>query len=492
MHSFEQHLNILLVFFVYGLAFFSMGIALTLEAGRSPLLAERRLLKPLAAFGLLHGSHEWLEIYLHQADFLGAPFPIFVGWIRVVWLAISFVPLVVFGVIGLNLSLKRKFFEIYLGIFLLAIFYVAVLLIARADPLRADALSRYMLAIPGGCVASLALYSRSKRIETEVRQPLSARFRWAGIGFGVYGLSQIFVPQTDLLLGNIVNSGLFLDLTGIPIQVIRAGAALFVTINLIQAIQQVENERERQLQSAQKDKVEAMERVQQELLNREALRQELLRHIVIAQEEERSRIARELHDETAQILTAFSLNLATLQELVKRRPNAAEILVRLQELRRQMSTGIYRLVHDLRPAQLDDLGLGPALQHLCDQFDRQGVQVSLKVSGEQQRLDPLVETVLFRVAQEALSNVNRHAGVDRARMQLLYGTSLVELVVEDDGIGFDPEEDLVPPHGWGLAGMRERAESIGGELHIYSRPGKGTHIEISIPILEPLLIKEKT
>jgi signal transduction histidine kinase len=491
MHSFEQHLNILLVFFVYGLAFFSMGIALTLEAGRSPLLAERRLLKPLAAFGLLHGAHEWFEIFLHQAEFLNAPFPIIVEWVRVGWLAVSFIPLVIFGVMGLNLFFyQRKFLEFYASAFLLVIFFVFAFFLGQSNPVRADALSRYMLAIPGGILAAFALYSRSNRIETEERPYLAARFRWASAGFGIYGLSQIFVPQTDLFFGNIMYSGIFLELTGIPIQVVRAASALFITINLIKAIQRVEREREQQLQSAQQEKLLAMERIQDELLKREALRQELLRHIVIAQEEERSRIARELHDETAQVLTAFSLDLATLRELSKRRTNILDILDRLQSLTRQMSQGIYRLVRDLRPAQLDDLGLPPALQHLCDQFERQGLQASIEISGGQQRLDPLVETVLFRIAQEALSNVNRHARVNQARMHLQYDENLVILKIEDEGIGFDPQEDLTPPHGWGLAGMRERAQSVGGELQIHSKHGRGTLVEISIPVVERLIYEE--
>jgi signal transduction histidine kinase len=492
MHSIEQHLYILIVFFVYGLAFFSMGIALTLETGRSPLLAERRLLKPLAAFGLLHGSHEWFEIYLHQAEFLGAPSAIIIDWIRVGWLAVSLIPLVIFGVMGMNLLLKRKFLELYASAFLLVTFFLLVIFAAQENPVWADVLARYMLAIPGGILAALALYSRANRISAAGRKELSARFRWTSVGFGLYGLSQIFVPQTDLLLGNVLYSGLFLELTGIPIQVVRAGAAIFITINLIKAIQQVEREREQQLQSAQDEKLEAMERVQQELLNRESLRQDLLRHIVIAQEEERARIARELHDETSQLLTAFSLDLATLKEMSKRRPNISEVLDRLQKLSREMSQGLYRLVLDLRPAQLDDLGLVPALQHLCDQFGSQGLQVSLEINGDKQRLDPLVETVLFRVSQEALSNVTRHAKVDHASVSLSFIQGLVSLKVADKGIGFDTGKRLTPPHGWGLEGMRERAISIGGILDIRSKPGNGTEVEITIPIMEKVNVEETT
>jgi signal transduction histidine kinase len=492
MPFFGQHINILIVYFIYGLAFFSMGIALTLEGYRSPMLAERRLLKPLAAFGLLHGAHEWFEIFLLHATFLGAPFPATVEWLRVGWLAISFVPLVVFGIMGVNLLIKKRFFEYYVSILLLVIFIIFSYFLAQDSYVMTDALSRYILAIPGGILAALALFSRATRVEAAGRKQLSARFRWAAAGFGTYGLSQIFVPQADLLLGNILYSGLFLEFTGLPIQVVRAGAALFITINLIGAIQQVEREREQQLRTAQKDKLEAMERVQQELLNRETLRQELLRHIVIAQEEERARISRELHDETAQILTALSLDLASLKDISKKQPKVSDIIDRLQNLCRDMSHGIYRLVNDLRPAQLDDLGLVPALKYLCDQCSHLGLRVSLDISGNQKRLDPLVETVLFRVAQEGLSNVSRHANINQASISLAYCDGKVIMNVSDKGIGFDPEERLIPPHGWGLEGMRERAESIGGVLVIRSEPGKGTVVEISIPIIQEDVMKEQT
>lgn len=163
-----------------------------------------------------------------------------------------------------------------------------------------------------------------------------------------------------------------------------------------------------------------------------------------------------------------------------------QIIDRLQGLTRQMSQGIYRLVHDLRPAQLDDLGLVPALQYLSDEHKRTGLKVLLAVEGPVQRLDPLVETVCFRVAQEALTNVARHAQIDHARLSLCFQTNQVVLRVQDYGVGFH-NQNSAGRRGWGLAGMRERVESVGGELHLRSAPGKGTLVEVSIPIQEARL-----
>jgi signal transduction histidine kinase len=175
--------------------------------------------------------------------------------------------------------------------------------------------------------------------------------------------------------------------------------------------------------------------------------------------------------------------LATLRELTRRKPQIKNIVNKLQVLSRQMSQGLYSMVHDLRPAQLDDLGLVAAIKSLLDGECRpKGLQVTFEVSGKQRRIDSLIETVLFRVTQEALTNVTRHAETDQASVQLDYAPGTVTLGVLDSGKGFDPNEPLHPPRGWGLEGMRERVESVGGQLVLCSAPGHGTTIEVIIPL----------
>jgi len=154
---------------------------------------------------------------------------------------------------------------------------------------------------------------------------------------------------------------------------------------------------------------------------------------------------------------------------------------RLQALCKQMSQDLYRLVHDLRPAQLDDLGLIPAIQYLKDSSALQGLDVSLEVEGKNRRLDSIVETVLFRVVQEALNNVLRHAQARQAHVLIQFSPQEIILKISDSGIGFSPELSLNPPHGWGLAGMRERVDLIGGQLKIGSEPGRGVIVEVTVP-----------
>jgi signal transduction histidine kinase len=479
--------DIVFIFFIYGLAFFTMGIALSLETFRAPRLAERRVLRPLAIFGLLHGMHEWIEILLLQGVWLGVPIPEQINWLRYTMLVISFIPLIYFGLLMLFEPDRGIGFPIAIVIGMLCLYAAVLVLVTRLRPdllfSPADTLARYFLAVPGGILAGLGLRKRAAQVEKEGRTDISRRFRWAALGFGLYGLTQIFVGPIDMFPANIINSGVFVSIAGFPVQLVRAAMAILVTVNLIRAIQVVEREREEQLLAAQQERLEALEQVRRDLEEREALRRELLRHTVIAQEEERSRIARELHDETAQFLTALSLNLATLRNLLPEQRQTIDLIDGLQAQTRQMSQGIYRLVHDLRPAQLDDLGLVPALQYLAEEENkRAGLQVAIRVEGHRQRLDPLLETVFFRVAQEALTNVVRHAQCDQASVELVFKPELVILRVHDQGVGIKASEANSPERGWGLAGMQERVEAVEGQLHISSPQDGGTIVEVIIPI----------
>jgi two-component system sensor histidine kinase UhpB len=310
--------------------------------------------------------------------------------------------------------------------------------------------------------------------------------------FLAYSITQVFVAPSGIFPAQLINSAVFMQWVGLPIQLLRAVLAVGITLSLMQAIKLAEEERQRQFLAVQQERLDALEQVRQDLLERASFRRQLLRHTVIAQEEERQRIASELHDETAQLLTAISLNLATLEGWAPDRPRVKPLVDRLQALIRQMSEGIYRMVHDLRPAQLDDLGLVAALQFLADKTNHiSGIHVTVNQRGTYQRLDPLVETVLFRVAQEALTNIVRHAQVNAALVELYYEEHQVRLDICDKGIGFDEDAELLPPHGWGLAGMRERAESIGGEFMLRSIPGEGTEVSVVIPLINaPILDRE--
>ena len=295
---------------------------------------------------------------------------------------------------------------------------------------------------------------------------------------GFYALTHLFVHPIAMFPANVINADSFRAVMGFPIQVVRTMAAVVITVCLLRATQMTEESRKAELLAAQQARLDALEEQQ-------ALRRELLRHTVRAQEDERARIARELHDETAQTLSAFTLELATLRNDKLQKPDVKETVERLQTLSRDMSQGLYRLVHDLRPAQLDDLGLVPALRFLIEQdCCPLGMRIDFEIGGTPRRLNSLVETVLFRVGQEALTNLARHAQVQEGRVEIVYAEKDITLRVQDRGRGFDPTENFHPPHGWGLAGMKERVELVDGTLHVISAPGQGTTIEVCVPLNE--------
>ncbi len=482
------------VYFIYGLAFFSMGLAILLELRRAPMLGGAHVLGPLAFFGFVHGSHEWLEVGLMVRQWFGIVDPTYAYLLRLGMLVVSFAALAYYGLNVLRpegSSRSPSNSAAVLGLLVLyALLELGTSIFHPAHAAHwyehADALARYTLAVPGAWMASLALFRQAQQLQmaVEKRQLLAWSLRLAGAGFGVYGLSQILVAPTDIFPATYLNSAIFLAWAGFPIQAVRAVMAGLITVGLIRAIQLVEGERRQQLLEAQEARLQALEQVQHELVEREALRRELLQHTVIAQEDERARIARELHDETSQFLTALRLDLATLENTLSKQHKAKTILKRLHTLSQQMSHGIYRMVRDLRPAQLDDLGLVAALIFLADEASEMGLEVQVTVEGERRRMNPLIETVLFRIAQEALTNVARHAGSGEASVIIHLSPASVNMVIEDQGVGFNPAETQRPPHGWGLVGMRERAESVGGSLELDSAPGRGTRVQVIVPLIE--------
>jgi two-component system, NarL family, sensor histidine kinase UhpB len=210
-------------------------------------------------------------------------------------------------------------------------------------------------------------------------------------------------------------------------------------------------------------------------------RRESTRRALSAQEGERSRIARELHDEIGQRLTALLLRLTSARRLAG--PELEPIVLEAHGLARESLDDVRRVARELRPEALDDLGLPSALAALAERLSRQS---ELRVESELQPvLPPLTaeeELVVYRVAQEALTNVLRHAGCDRADLSLRVSDDALVLDVRDGGKGFDPHRVTAN----GLLGMRERTLLVGARLDVRSRPGHGTLVRLSLPLQSDL------
>lgn len=239
---------------------------------------------------------------------------------------------------------------------------------------------------------------------------------------------------------------------------------------------------------------ELEERVQErtaELRRADAARTALIQQLVTAEEAERRRLSRELHDQTGQQLTALILELRALEGELRARPSARERLQRLRELADRIGQDIHHLAFELRPTSLDDLGLRRALEnYVADWAARSGIEADYHASGlEADRLPAEVETALYRIIQEALTNVVRHAGSPRVSVILERREGMVRAIVEDAGRGFDADAVALRGPGGpeevprlGLSGMRERAALLGGDVTIESAPDQGTTVFVRIPL----------
>lgn len=250
----------------------------------------------------------------------------------------------------------------------------------------------------------------------------------------------------------------------------------------LEAIAQGKRDLERRVQ----ERTQELEALYRELQKKEEARGELLKKVITVQEEERKRIARELHDETSQALTTL---LLTVETSAGGAPDQLkEKLMHMKATANRTLDSIHRLIYDLRPSVLDDLGLVSALRWAAEShLEPMGIDLSFEVLGTERRLSPEIEATLFRIGQEAISNIARHAEANSVKIEVEFGADFLRVSVEDDGVGFSPEgigQPVAGARGLGLMGMKERAALIGGALTIRSEPDKGTEVTVVVPVTE--------
>lgn len=227
---------------------------------------------------------------------------------------------------------------------------------------------------------------------------------------------------------------------------------------------------------------QALAQADRERAEREALREKYIRGVIQAQEDERKRIARELHDSTSQSLTSLLVGLRNLAEVA---PDTLES--QIEDIRRVVSgtlDEVHALAWQLRPSVLDDLGLVVALGRYIADFERRfNIQVDFTVHGLDDRLPVTLETSLYRMTQEGLTNVARHAHAQHASVLIDQRNNTIRVIIEDDGVGFDAGAQVFGEKHLGVQGIRERAQLLGGKLTIESQPGQGASLFIEIPLV---------
>jgi signal transduction histidine kinase len=233
---------------------------------------------------------------------------------------------------------------------------------------------------------------------------------------------------------------------------------------------------------------DAFDEMSREIRQKEQMRSQLVAQVLSAQEDERKRIARELHDDTSQSLTSLLVELKAAEKTCNS-PAVQERLTALRALAHKTLEDVHNIAMELRPNVLDDLGLSAALEKYALEYAaKTGIKVDLQISEAARRRWPAdIETATYRITQEAIANATRHGEAKNLSIVVSFEEGNLSIIVEDDGKGFDLEEAMArsPEQRLGLFGMYERASLIGGRLEIESTPGQGTGIFLEVPIKQP-------
>jgi signal transduction histidine kinase len=471
----------IVIYFFYGLAFFSMGLLVAMEGGRSTDARLRMALRPLAGFGVAHAAHEWLVMFVAMGH-IDQSLSGIVSFVSLTLLAFSFLSLAAFGaylVLGSE-STWRVSLIIPLGLEAIWVFGLLSFKGEYSQPdlvIIADVWTRYSIAIPASLLAAAGLVVQQRAFRRAGLVRFGRDSLWASVSFGWYGLvGQLFTQPSLLPPSTFLNTDLFINVFGFPVQLLRAVTAIFASVFVIRFLRAFQVESDSKIAELQQARLH-------ESQQREQLRAELFRKVVGAQESERQRIARDLHDETGQSLTAIGMGLRGLSDETNEK-RRRDTLGQLQSLTSDSLKELQRIIADLRPAHLDDLGLSATLRWYASRIhELTFILVRVDIEGSEPVLDDAIKITIFRIVQEALNNIIKHSQATNVNVRLDYRNKEAIIFIRDNGRGFDMEsvQSRIGRVSLGLAGMEERAMLLGGSLYVRSRLNYGTEVEAVIP-----------
>ncbi len=265
----------------------------------------------------------------------------------------------------------------------------------------------------------------------------------------------------------------------------RLGRALDHMRTALQSSMEAIESSNQTLEKRVEERTHELDHLYRQLADRDEARVRLLRKVISAQEDERKRMARELHDETSQTLSALVMRLETAMATLPPGTASAPI-AEARALAVRSLDELHRLIYDLRPSVLDDLGLWSAIEWYAERHLKPlGIAVRCEFSDVDRRLPSAMETALFRICQEAISNIARHAEAETVLIQCGFNEDTLTIEIEDDGKGFDPAGVKKPDdegRGWGLLGITERAELLGGQAQIDTAPGQGVRLVLTVRV----------
>lgn len=453
-------LNRDIIFFVYGLSFFVLGLAVALQTRHASRLELARSLNWLAAFGITHGLHEWGEYFIPiQSAYLSPAVVHGLEMLRLMLLALSFACLFQFGVRLLqSIGLASRLSVVPAGLlatWVFVAFFPLPALIHDSQTWQniADSLARYFIGFPGGLLSAYALRRHAhERIRPLNVPDIVRNLRVAGLALFFYALfAGLLPPATPYFPGNLLNAASFEAVLIFPVQLIRSLIGITLAVSTIRGLEVFDVETART--------IEAME--QQQILAAE-----------------RNRLARDLHDGAIQKVYTAGLIVESARNLVPDTDPAAGRLDR--------SVGVLNdAIRDLRN-NIEALQSTPSDEPLAERLRRlaeaPGLQSFVSVDIDIRlpssvRPNPIATDHILAIVSEALANIVRHAHAQHVTLRALEGGSTLEIEIDDDGRGFDEKS----PRGFGLRNMRDRARLVEGELTIEGNPGKGTHVHLSVP-----------
>jgi signal transduction histidine kinase len=459
--------NIVIVYFVYGEAFFVLGLAIALQSRKHSQLALARHLWLLAVFGIVHGIYEWGAVFIPiQQTYVPASVVSFLRIVQLVLGAMSFLALYQFGVELVLIGTRkwRWLSGLPVGAFLgwaLVIFLAESYGRATLDQVvvLGEVLARYGLATPGALAAAWGLWRQAQQVSGMDLPRISNYFRGAAYAFLAYaGLSAI-VPRADFFPASLLNYDFVLNTIGVPVPVFRALAGTAIAYLIIRGSEIFDVETDRMLEEVAQARAVAADR---------------------------ERIGRELHDGIIQSLYASGLMLEDASLSID------EDTAQAKERIRGVIDSLNRTIRDIRRFILDLRGETDAtewqngLGELVHSFHLETlVDAELHVEGPERRaLTREQGKELLNIAREALTNVGKHARATRVDVTLTFRPDAIELAIEDNGIGFSRNGSSPHTAGehQGIRNMQERARLLGGELAVNSAPGQGTVVRLVVPI----------
>lgn len=444
-----------IVLFVYGLTFFVMGFAVFLQSRRYSRLRLARDLYWLAAFGILHGVHEWGAMFIPiQASYTPRVFIDLLQTIQVVLLALSFVCLLMFGAV----TLERRYpwlkkFVVIVAVIWGAGFWLAYYFQPTIESwhLLSNVWARYLLGLPGSL---LAAYGLRYQAQTDIA-PLNIRhiyqtLRFAGGALLAYAFfGGLIVPPADFFPASILNYRLFEEGLGIPVQVLRSFTGLILAVTIIRALEIFEIELDHLIEQMEIERIQVAER---------------------------ERIGQEIHDGAIQGVYSASLILESMEAHVTPDSEAARRLHQAKSVLNAVNTDLRSYMVSLRAESSPD-PLIPGLQKLLANPRFQGLlDIDFEYAGEP-NLKPMQIHHILAIVQESLSNTLRHAHARQTKITVQQSNGSMILQIEDNGRGFSPQ---TVEAGYGLRSMRDRTRLIGGQLEITSAPGKGANLTLIV------------